>query len=175
MNRRQFLTYATAAGAAGSLAGCPGPVSPPDEETTERPFTEETTDGTDETTTEETTTGGTGETTGTVAEGQVTEVAVGPEGRLRFVPETVEISVGDTVRWTFESAGHNVTTKPGASEKISIPEDAEPFASYEGDAHYSINEVGTTFEHAFEVPGEYVYVCEPHAGQGMIGTVVVSE
>ncbi|WP_440005703.1 plastocyanin/azurin family copper-binding protein [Halomicrococcus sp. SG-WS-1] len=185
MNRRQFLTYATIVGAAGSLAGCPGPVRSPGEETTERPFTEaETTDEVGETTTEgtgETTTGEEGETTteeettGTAADGQVTEVAVGPEGRLRFVPETVEISVGDTVRWTFESAGHNVTTKPGASEKISIPEDAEPFGSYEGDAHYSINEVGTTFEHTFTVPGEYVYVCEPHADQGMIGTVVVSE
>lgn len=101
------------------------------------------------------------------------EVSVGPEGRLRFEPETVEVVGGGTVRWTFESPGHNVTTKPGASEKIRLPEGAEPFASYEGDQHFSVNEVGTTFEHTFSVPGEYVYVCAPHADQGMVGTVVV--
>jgi plastocyanin len=104
-----------------------------------------------------------------------TEVAVGPEKRLRYEPETVEIGVGDTVRWTFESAGHNVTSKPGASEKCKNPEGAEPFASYEGSNHYAVLEVGETYEHEFTVPGEYVYVCAPHAGQGMVGTVTVTE
>jgi plastocyanin len=36
-------------------------------------------------------------------------------------------------------------------------------------------EVGETFEHTFTVPGTYVYVCVPHAGQGMIGRVIVNE
>lgn len=108
-------------------------------------------------------------------DGEAVEVAAGPEGRLRFVPEEVEIGVGDTVVWTFESPGHNVTTKPGSSEKVSIPEAAEPFGSYEGDAHFSINEVDTTYEHTFTVAGEYVYVCAPHADQGMVGTVIVTE
>ncbi|WP_458204864.1 plastocyanin/azurin family copper-binding protein [Haladaptatus sp. NG-SE-30] len=183
MHRRKFLTYASVAGVT-SLAGCPGqPEAPIDEETTEQPFTETTEETTEETTTEETTTPETTteetttseQTTTGGASGEIVDVAAGPEGRLRFVPEEVEISVGGTVRWTFESAGHNVTTKPGASEKISIPENAEPFGSYEGDAHYSINEVGTTYEHTFTVPGEYVYVCAPHAGQGMVGTVTVTE
>lgn len=109
----------------------------------------------------------------TTTGGRIVNVASGPEGRLRFDPETVEIDVGDTVRWTFESPGHNVTTKPGSSEKVRIPDGAEPFASYEGNQHYAINEVGSTYEHTFTVPGEYVYVCAPHADQGMVGTVVV--
>ena len=115
--------------------------------------------------------------TGTPEEGdgEVVEVAVGPDLRLRFDPETVEISVGDTVRWTFESEGHNVSSKPGGSEKVQNPPDAEPFASYEGDDHFSLEEPGTTYEHTFTVPGEYVYVCVPHADQGMIGTVIVNE
>lgn len=118
----------------------------------------------------------TGDTTDTAtAGGEVVDVAVGPEGRLRFVPETVEVAAGDTVRWTFESAGHNVTSKPGASEKVRNPDGAEPFASYEGNQHYAIRPVGDVYEHAFGVPGEYVYVCEPHADQGMVGTVVVAE
>jgi plastocyanin len=158
MNRRQFLRYVGVTGTVGALAGCSAPGVTPGEETTEPGFT-------------------TGEATGTTTAGggEVTEVAAGPEGRLRFVPERVEVSTGDIVRWTFESPGHNVTAKPGSSEKVAIPEAAEPFGSYEGDAHYSINEVGTTYEHTFTVPGEYVYVCAPHAGQGMVGTVVVSE
>ncbi|WP_440991985.1 plastocyanin/azurin family copper-binding protein [Haloarchaeobius baliensis] len=117
----------------------------------------------------------TAEPTETPTGAGIVDVAAGPEGRLRFVPETVEILVGETVRWTFESAGHNVTSLPGASEKVRNPEGAEPFASYEGTQHFAINDVGTTFEHTFDVPGEYVYVCAPHAGQGMVGTVIVSE
>lgn len=111
----------------------------------------------------------------TTTETGPTTVAAGPEKRLRFEPETVEVSVGDTVEWEFKSTGHNVTSKPEASPKCQNPEGAEPFASYEGDRHFAVNEVGTTFSHTFEVPGEYVYVCTPHAGQGMVGTVIVSE
>jgi len=109
------------------------------------------------------------------AEPAVTEVEVGPEKRLRFEPEVVEISVGDTVRWIVRSEGHNVTSHPDASPKCENPEGAEPFKSYEGESHFAILEVGATFEHQFTVPGEYVYVCTPHAGQGMVGTVMVAE
>jgi len=103
------------------------------------------------------------------------EVAVGPERRLRYEPEAIEIHVGTTVVWTFESTGHNVTSKPGASERCENPDGAEPFASYEGSNHYEILDPGATYEHEFTVPGEYVYVCAPHAGQGMVGTVTVTE
>lgn len=134
----------------------------------------ETTTGEAETTTEgDETTTAEGETGG---DGEVAEVAAGPEGDyLRFVPEEVEISVGDTVRWTFESEGHNVTAKPEADRRVELPEDAEPFATYEGNRSFMVVEVGATFEHTFSVPGTYVYVCAPHADQGMVGRVVVSE
>lgn len=105
----------------------------------------------------------------------VTEVDVGPEKRLRYEPEEVEINVGDTVRWTARSQGHNVTSHPDASPKCENPDGAEPFTSYEGDEHFAIMEVEETFEHEFTVAGEYVYVCTPHAGQGMVGTVIVNE
>lgn len=122
----------------------------------------------EETTSQETTTGSAG--------GQTVDVAVGPEAQyLRFVPEEVQISVGDTVRWTAESEGHNVTAKAEASSKIELPEGAEPFATYEGNRSFMVMEVGSTFEHTFTVPGTYVYVCAPHEDQGMVGRVVVSE
>jgi len=186
MNRRSFL-QGFGLTVAAALAGCgtagpaatdapgesPTPPGTPAVTATESPIptAEQTAPGT------ATTSAGT-EAPGspaTTAGGEIVEVSAGPEGRLRFRPETVEISAGDTVRWTFDSPGHNVTTLPGSSEKVTIPEGAELFASYEGDQHFAINEVGTTFEHTFTVPGEYVYVCAPHEDQGMVGTVVVSE
>lgn len=109
------------------------------------------------------------------AENSVTEVEVGPEKRLRFAPDAVEISVGDTVKWIAKSQGHNVTSRPEAASKCENPDGAEPFQSYDGDDHFAIMEVDETFEHEFTVPGEYVYVCVPHAGQGMVGSVTVTE
>ena len=175
-NRRAFVRHVLA-GAVAASAGCP---SPPEEPGTPIPFeptATETPTSTETTTETPTSTETTTETptSTTTRTSTIVDVAAGPEGRLRFDPETVEISVDDTVRWTFESAGHNVTAKAGASEKVSIPEGAEPFASYEGDRHYAIDEVGSTYEHTFTVPGEYVYVCAPHADQGMVGTVRVTQ
>jgi len=102
------------------------------------------------------------------------EVTAGPDGAWRFEPEEVEVVVGGTVEWTFASPGHNVTSEPEADSKCENPEGAEPFKSYEGDNHLSVNEEGSTFEHTFETIGEYTYVCVPHSTQ-MVGMVRVRE
>ncbi|MFC7097434.1 plastocyanin/azurin family copper-binding protein [Halobaculum marinum] len=164
-DRRGLLRLTAVAATATTLAGCTGGGA-------------DGGDGTAATTAETPTPEPTPEPTPTATQtpaAGVTEVAVGPEGRLRFVPDLVEISVGDTVRWTFESPGHNVSSLPSADSRCSNPDGAEPFASYEDEQHFAILPPGETFEHTFTVPGEYVYVCVPHAGQGMIGTVQVSE
>lgn len=109
------------------------------------------------------------------SEAQTKQVDVGPEKRLRYDPEEIEISVGDTVEWLAKSVGHNVTSHPDASPKCENPDGADPFTSYEGDDHFAIMAEGERYEHEFTVPGEYVYVCTPHAGQGMVGTVIVTE
>ena len=175
MNRRSFLVDCGVVAAAVALAGC-GEAGPAATETADAtPADSPTATPTAGATPMATASSGTG-TPSTATDGnEVVDVSAGPEGRLRFRPDTVEIGVGDTVRWTFDSPGHNVTTLPGSSEKVSVPDGAEPFASYEGDQHFAINEVGSTYEHTFTVAGEYVYVCAPHADQGMVGTVVVSE
>ena len=101
--------------------------------------------------------------------------------RNAFVPEEYEVGVGDTVVWRNTSgADHTVT-----AYESGIPEDADYFATggYEdetaarnawndGDGGFS---PGETFEHTFEVPGTYAYVCLPHEKGGMTGTIVVSE
>lgn len=101
-------------------------------------------------------------------------VIVAPDDDWRFDPEEITISVGETITWYFDAPGHNVTSHPDASDQNENPDDAEPFASYEGDNHSSLDEEGTEFEHTFETPGEYTYVCEPHDGT-MIGMVIVEE
>ncbi len=89
---------------------------------------------------------------------------------LRFVPDTVEIQVGDTVVWRNTTpVPHTVTAHPDRVpdlDQIELPGEAEPFDSgtmMEGDV----------FQHVFTVPGTYRYVCVPHAMADMVGTVIV--
>ena len=43
--------------------------------------------------------------------GEIFDVTVGPlDNEFSFVPDTVNISVGDTVRWTWASDFHSVTS-----------------------------------------------------------------
>jgi plastocyanin len=104
-------------------------------------------------------------------------ITVGPGGSLQFEPANTAISQGDTVEFVFDSGGHNVSGHPDAHPEVSLPEGAEPFASYDisGDDinHVSLNEAGTTYRHTFETTGQYTYVCVPHAASGMIGNLTV--
>jgi plastocyanin len=121
----------------------------------------------------ETTSGSSGG--GSATSGGETTVAAGPDGRFVFEPKEVEVAVGDTVVWEFKSAGHNVSAVPKDSETVSIPNGAKPFASYESGDLYAVVPEGETYEHTFETPGEYTYVCIPHVTSGMVGTVTVTE
>ncbi len=102
-------------------------------------------------------------------------VVAGPGGDLVFDPESITVSVGDTVTWEFDSPNHNVSANPDHADQAEMPDDAEPFASYEGDNRFATVSEGQTYEHTFEVAGTYTYVCIPHAGAGMVGDVVVEE
>jgi plastocyanin len=103
-------------------------------------------------------------------------VAVGPDGDFVFDPENITVSVGETVTWEFESASHNVSAWPDMNEKVSIPDGADGFGTMDkgGDAFALVDE-GETFEHTFDTAGEFTYVCVPHAGSDMVGTVTVEE
>ena len=107
--------------------------------------------------------------------------------RNAFYPDPHEVSVGDTVVWKNTSeATHTVTAYEGG-----IPDEAEYFASggfenQEEAEHAWFEDRGggfdrpETFEHTFEVPGNYSYYCIPHEidGRGsgrMIGVIRVLE
>lgn len=95
----------------------------------------------------------------------------------RFTPETLEIGVGEAVRWVNDTEeAHTVTAVEG-----SLPEGADYFSSGSAADEDAANdalseeliEPGGVFEWTFEEPGTYRYYCIPHEGDGMTGTVVV--
>jgi plastocyanin len=99
-------------------------------------------------------------------------------------PPAFAAAVGETVVWgNSGSRNHTVT-----AYDEGIPEGADYFASggFEDEAtareawEQNLNgggiiEPGATYEHTFEVPGEYYYFCIPHEAGGMVGKVVVTE
>ena len=91
---------------------------------------------------------------------------------LGFSPQTVTIKAGQVVLWRNQSLfAHTVTfdrSAAGDPNDVVIPVGAEPFAS--GDIPQ-----GETFAHKFTVPGTYRYVCLKHEGQGMTGTIIVTQ
>jgi halocyanin-like protein len=85
--------------------------------------------------------------------------APGNGGNYAFEPAAIAVETGTRVvwDWTGEAGPHNVvsTDDAFASDKLS------------GD--------DVTFEHQFDSPGIYTYLCEPHATFDMQGAVVVRE
>ena len=89
---------------------------------------------------------------------------------LTFEPAAITVRVGDKVAWRNRTLlTHTVTADPriGADPAhVTLPEGAEPFNS-------AAITAGQVFRYTFTVPGTYRYICLPHEGQGMFGTVVV--
>ncbi|WP_435345556.1 plastocyanin/azurin family copper-binding protein [Haloarchaeobius sp. HRN-SO-5] len=92
-------------------------------------------------------------------------VAVGPGGDYVYTPGTDDplyVAKGSTVTFNWESDNHNINP-------TSVPEGA----TWEG--HLPTENTGFTYEHTFETLGTYEYQCDPHAGLGMKGTIIVNE
>ena len=89
---------------------------------------------------------------------------------LVFNPAEVTIKLGETVEWrNTSSLAHTVTADrrvTADAANIALPEGAKPF-------HSARVAAGSLFRHTFKTPGTYRYICLPHEGQKMFGTVVV--
>ncbi len=89
---------------------------------------------------------------------------------LVFTPAKLTVEAGDVIEWRNKSLfTHTVTANPGQADDpahVVLPDGASTFHS--GDIP-----PGGTFRLALEVPGTYRYVCIPHEGWGMMGTVEV--
>jgi plastocyanin len=98
---------------------------------------------------------------------------------LVFDPDRLTIAPGDTVVWeNVGSVGHSVT-----AYQEEIPDDADYFASGGFDAEQAARDAypegdvpgGESYEHTFEVEGEYGYFCIPHESAGMVAGLTVGE
>ena len=105
------------------------------------------------------------------AAGKTVEVSMQQAPKGLFVPDIINISVGDTVNWTNPGViTHSVTFDPAQAatkENVVLPAGVAAFDS-------GNMEEGATFSHSFTVKGTYKYVCKFHEAMGMTGTVVVS-
>jgi plastocyanin len=100
---------------------------------------------------------------------QIFDVTVGPvENEFTFMPDTVNITVGDTVRWTWASDFHSVTsgTSCTADGQFCSP------ANMNCDAGV-LNDTRFVYEFTFTQPGNYQYFCALHCFAGMTGVVNV--
>src|SRR5947207_2888343 len=102
------------------------------------------------------------------ATSQIVDVAVGKGGDV-FVPDTVNISVGDTVRWTWAEGGHSVTSGDPctADGQFCSPNNANC-----GQCVTSAQ--GFVYEFTFTQAGSFSYFCCVHCAIGMTGVVNVS-
>ena len=91
------------------------------------------------------------------ATSQVFDVAVGPGGAFVFSPAMLDISVGDTVRWTWDSSGHSVTSGEAcaADSQFCSPDDMNCPAGI-------LSVSGTIYQHTFSQAGTYTYFCAAH-------------
>jgi plastocyanin len=99
----------------------------------------------------------------------IVDVTVAPGGSLTFDPSTVNISVGDTVRWTWAASGHSVTSGPPcvADSQYCSPNDMNCSPG-------TVSNTGFVYQHTFTNSGTYSYHCLVHCVFGMTGVVNVS-
>jgi len=100
--------------------------------------------------------------------GQIFDVAVGQGGDV-FVPDTVNISVGDTVRWTWAASGHSVTSGDPCTPDGQF---CSPNNMICGDCVTSTQ--GSVYEFTFTQAGSFSYFCCVHCFKGMTGVVNVA-
>jgi plastocyanin len=126
-------------------------------------------------------------------------VGIGQAQVMRFLPDPLEIKVGDTVRWVNRSPGegHTVTFLSGGEAPKDIivepqtdgpprlifnPDVLFPTGGpeYDGTGYVNSGFFGEpfgppAFELTFTAPGRHEYICVPHAPMQMVGAVNVAE
>ena len=100
---------------------------------------------------------------------QIFDVTVGPGGQTVFSPDTLTIAVGDTVRWTWASIGHSVTSGNACAidSQFCSPDDMNCALGV-------LSNTGTVYQHTFAQAGTYTYFCVAHCSRGMTGTINVA-
>jgi len=94
-------------------------------------------------------------------------VTVGPD--FAFHPDPVNISVGDTVQWTWAGNGHSVTSGAPCTPdgQFCSPNNMNCNAG-------TLNNTGFMYGFTFTQAGSFSYFCFAHCAAGMTGMVNVS-
>src|SRR5262252_10011822 len=101
----------------------------------------------------------------------IIDVMVAPGGTLTFSPSTVNISVGDTVRWTWAASGHSVTS----GDSTACTADGQFCSPNNTNCSTCVTStIGFVYEFTFTQAGNFSYYCCVHCHFGMIGAVNVS-
>ena len=97
------------------------------------------------------------------APAQAADVSI---SNFSFMPSSITISQGDTVKWTWAGpdTNHSVTSKNGQSDSF----DSDPGRTPSNLDHPP----GDTFSHTFNTPGTFSYICKVHSF--MTGKVIVN-
>jgi plastocyanin len=77
-------------------------------------------------------------------------------GSFYFTPSTLNVSVGDTIRWVWDGGSHTTTSS-------TIPAGAATWDS-------PMTSAVQSFEYAVTKTGVHNYVCTPHASMGQVGS-----
>lgn len=107
------------------------------------------------------------ESTETRGERPTATVEVGPNQDFVFKPGTeqaLRIAKGTKVTFTWKSDGHNIVVG-------NQPDDANWQGTPGGSS--DLYDTGYTYEHTFDVPGDYHYWCQPHKSLGMKADIAV--
>jgi plastocyanin len=130
------------------VAGCGGDDEPDDGSARESPTAKET----------------------TPAESENGAAVVDMNDQLTFEPKQIEVSAGQKITWkNVGKVAHTVTADKSKAADPSLV--SVPAGTKEWDSGF-IGE-GESFSRTFREPGTYRYICIPHEGAGMVGSVVV--
>jgi plastocyanin len=134
-------------GAVG-VAGCGGDDEPDDGSGTESPATNEA----------------------TPAESANGAAVVDMNDHLTFEPKQIEVAAGEKVTWkNVGKVAHTVTADKSKAADPSLV--GVPAGTKEWDSGFVAE--GESFSRTFRERGTYRYICIPHEGAGMVGSVVV--
>jgi len=92
-------------------------------------------------------------------------------GQLQFVPPTLTVKPGDTVKWEMNKIGpHNAvfdtSAIPGGDSVLATKLSKSKLLFTAGESYESVI--------PSDAPaGTYTYYCQPHRGAGMVGKIVV--
>ena len=101
----------------------------------------------------------------------IVDVTVAPGGTRTFSPSTVNISVGDTVRWTWAASGHSVTS----GDSTACTADGQFCSPNNTNCSTCVtSNISFVYEFTFTQAGNFSYHCCVHCALGMIGSVNVS-